>query len=168
MGPFGVPRSLSKYSSAPRWVQAGCTSRKGPKGDVVASFKGPDAAGSPPGPLPKGVRRRASPCCVRLGLRSTRYAHLAFLAWLARRRTRGAFQLLGQAPSHVWPDREPVIHRGPDGACVGRPQGFRAVQVPGGHLNYPSSLEMRGHGPVDGGWREPVLGGQEAEAGGSG
>jgi hypothetical protein len=94
MGLEACSRSLSEYSMAPRWVQAGCTARKGPQGDVVASSKGADAAGRAPGPILEGVWRRTSRCGVRLGSRSTRYAHLAFLASLVRRHARGAFQLL--------------------------------------------------------------------------
>lgn len=86
------------YSSAPRWDQAGCNARKGPQGDAGSSPKGPDAAGRPLGPIPAGEGWRTSPSSVRLESRSTRYAHLAFLAWLARHPSRGALQCMDRLP----------------------------------------------------------------------
>src|SRR5512133_1602437 len=65
--------------------------KKGPAGQRGSLFKGPDAAGRPPGFIPPGEGWRASRCRVTLVARSTRYAstrvpRLARPAPLARRR----------------------------------------------------------------------------------
>jgi len=102
MGPGGMHRHLSRSKAASAAFShsppASRSAEPGPQGDVVASFtireadragsakqmagakprgpkaraRGADAAERPPGPIRKGEWRRASPCCVKLGSRSTR------------------------------------------------------------------------------------------------
>jgi hypothetical protein len=64
--------------------------KEGPAGGQRGSlFKGPDTAGRLPGFIPSGEGWQASRCGVMLGLRSARYAPLAFLASLAWQPSRG-------------------------------------------------------------------------------
>src|SRR5450759_509981 len=87
----GWHTELKTTPDAAAMKPGGMHRKEGPAGQRGSLFKGPDAAGRPPGFIPPGEGRRASRCSVTLVARSTRYAltrvpRLARPAPLARRR----------------------------------------------------------------------------------